>query len=639
MAINETVHTRVTADASQAVGAFRRVEGALGSVGKAARESSSSSNDFFSGITGGLMKFNLALGGIEKGLGLVKDAIGLAKFSVEMEKLEKAVPTAVLDALRVASRGLATDMDLLRAANAAMRGDFALSGDEMVTMTRAATVLAAQTLRPLAEVMNILTDATRGKTRALDDLTVNFEKTGDQVKDKIALFRKFNEIIGDAAPFDAQAENLTRMTTTWENQLNQIKSDLGEVAEVLLVIIEPITALAGVVAKLLKWAGRTTVEAAKGAAYVLTTNPLDIAAENARGFGGGRQAETARAIEAERARRVQTYGEGQLAQEDYDRLADEASTMMSALAPAIADPVADAVAQALADFDMQQLGWSIGPEDMVRSPDIVAGPTKAAPKKTKTKTGRRTDTAGAPIGFMPPSTFHIDPGISMDELFVGGSAMGMGPSQSAQQAAIDAQLELQMATFNATQAYADQVEVLAQLSDQTTLAGGAYAVFGGAMSAAIDAAIMGNESIGTAALKAVASVLRGIAQESAVKALFEVAQGWAAFAIGSPTAIGHFKASAAFAATATAAGVGAAALYSATGSRGGPGGSSAGAAGGGYSSPGSRSGSGGGDTIIVQVGDGFVGDAHALAEEIDRKVRAGKRAGIVRDGQGAVTFS
>jgi hypothetical protein len=140
-------------------------------------------------------------------------------------------------------------------------------------------------------------------------------------------------------------------------------------------------------------------------------------------------------------------------------------------------------------------------------------------------------------------------------------------------------------------------DAMARLSDRSQLAGGAFGALTDGFAAAVDAAISGGDGIAKAFAKAAAASLKSTAIQASINALFETAKGFAAIAVGSPSAAGHFKAAATFAATAAAAGVGSAALGALAG---GGGGASAGrgAAGGGFMASRGANDNGGGTTVI-----------------------------------------
>jgi hypothetical protein len=113
-----------------------------------------------------------------------------------------------------------------------------------------------------------------------------------------------------------------------------------------------------------------------------------------------------------------------------------------------------------------------------------------------------------------------------------------------------------------------------KLGDQTTAIGGAFTAMSAGLTAAVDAAITGSDSIGRAFLKAAGAALRGIALESTARAAYETAMGIGALAnpLTAATAAGHFASAKAFAVAAAIAGVGSAGLSAAAGSGGGSGG-------------------------------------------------------------------
>lgn len=166
-----------------------------------------------------------------------------------------------------------------------------------------------------------------------------------------------------------------------------------------------------------------------------------------------------------------------------------------------------------------------------------------------------------------------------------------------------------------------------------------YGIMQDGLMTGIEAMILGHESAGKAGLRASAMIARGLAGEFSLRAM-------GAFASGNvPQGLAFVGAAAA--ATATAAG-----LMAAAGSGGGgpqlPGGggygggasvSPGGGAPPGWGTLGSGSSGGGGETINLYVGDGFVGKPAELAAEIDEALRAGKRSGRIKSIPGAVTWA
>jgi hypothetical protein len=178
---------------------------------------------------------------------------------------------------------------------------------------------------------------------------------------------------------------------------------------------------------------------------------------------------------------------------------------------------------------------------------------------------------------------------------------------------------------------AQQVEEFSKkIADSSSIAGGAFQSLSSGLAAAVEAAISGGDSIGKAFLKAAAAQLKATAVQSSVLALFETAKGFAALAVGSPTAAAHFKSAAVFGATALAAGVVGAGL----GAAGGGGASSPQTSGSGSSTANiagrSNSSGSGGLTVIVNV-SGVVGDAASVGAQINKAIDTGLRSGTTRD--------
>jgi hypothetical protein len=182
-------------------------------------------------------------------------------------------------------------------------------------------------------------------------------------------------------------------------------------------------------------------------------------------------------------------------------------------------------------------------------------------------------------------------------------------------------------------ARAKQLDAFAkQIQDTSSIAGGAFQSLSSGLAAAVEAAISGGDSIGKAFLKAAAAQLKATAVQSSVLALFETAKGFAALAVGSPTAAAHFKSAAVFGATALAAGVVGAGLGAASGGASSP--QTSGSAGASTANIAGRSNSNGsgGLTVIVNV-SGVVGDAASVGAQINKAIDTGLRSGTTRDRQ------
>lgn len=172
----------------------------------------------------------------------------------------------------------------------------------------------------------------------------------------------------------------------------------------------------------------------------------------------------------------------------------------------------------------------------------------------------------------------------------------------------------------------------AALGDQTSAIGGSLAALTGGLTAAVDAAISGHESIGKAALKGAGAVLKSIALQATGYAAFEAAQAW----VFPAAAALHLTAAAKMAGVAALTGVLAAGAGALAGGGGGGGARGSSAATGGYASrPSSGPGGQGGNTIIVNI-NGFYGDEKQAIPAIHRGLEKAEQARRVRPASSRV---
>jgi hypothetical protein len=232
-----------------------------------------------------------------------------------------------------------------------------------------------------------------------------------------------------------------------------------------------------------------------------------------------------------------------------------------------------------------------------------------------------------------------DPLAYLQSSFGGSSGLSKGFGnmfsglQSAGQAAgggVNQVLNAQLADF-------DEMKVTAEEATAAINAG--FGALGNGISAAVEAAVSGSDSIGRAFAKATQMALRSLAIENTVRALTEGALAIAAAArYDGVGATKHAAAAAKHAIAAAAAGAGSAVM----GALGGGGSAAPPGGGGGGSSgrpaTGSQLGSNGPQVINVYVqGAISSGDYSKLGAEIEKAVDTGRRSGRVRDQQTVTT--
>lgn len=173
---------------------------------------------------------------------------------------------------------------------------------------------------------------------------------------------------------------------------------------------------------------------------------------------------------------------------------------------------------------------------------------------------------------------------------------------------------------------------LQEIQDETTAIGGALATLTGGLTAAVDAAIAGNESIGRAFLKGSAQVLKGIALKATGLAAFEGAMAW----VEPLESARHLTAAGKLLAAAAISGTLAAGAGGLAGAIGGGGGRGSSAATGGYSSrPSSGPAAQGGNTYNVNI-NGFYGDERQAIPAIHRGLEKAEQSRRVRPSSSRV---
>ena len=178
------------------------------------------------------------------------------------------------------------------------------------------------------------------------------------------------------------------------------------------------------------------------------------------------------------------------------------------------------------------------------------------------------------------------------------------------------------------------VDIRDQLNDTTSAIGGTFAAMSAGLTAAVDAAITGSESIGKAALKASATDLSAIAIEATANSVFSIAEG----IFGNPKG---FAAAGQYAIAAAVAGAGAAALGAAVGSMGGGAGARTGGPtslpGGGFARSPSNQNSANEAPIHVHIHAPIIGGTKEASKLISQGIEEGKAARRIRDPRSRVT--
>lgn len=602
---------KIKADAQPAIKEVIKLQKAQEGFRYEVEKGGKSFSQFIDGAAVGLAKFNLAMGGINTGLGMLKQGIDMAKEVNAMERLERALPTGAVDRLSRASQGLIDRHSQLRLGVKGLTGDFALTQTQMEKVMQAAVALEQRGFGPAAENAEKLLDALAKGVNKLDDFGINLEKTTDRQADVNEAMKKFDELIR-TTPVDERAASMA--------QLEQAIS--GVVLAVKEVVASVVNGLASINQALPD--GWKLGDLAKGA--------LNVASAGAIGMSPAQQA-YADLLKGQDA--FSTFlgrGRGILGNIGNTRLKPNIGPR------ATADQIEEYEIQQLIDLgvDPTAFGWyrvgatgqdyrKKGPKtEYVRNrPGAYNGPEGLGWQANDPGMGM----FGTPLAFLGLQ----DPSFATQVL--GGTGIGRGGEFGANRLQFD---QDPMARLRGKAGTAFKDFGLDVAADQI---GAAASAMSSAMTAALEAAISGSEGIGKAARKASAQVLKALAVESAGRAVYEGALALGSLAIGNVAgASTHGAAAAKFAIAAAVTGAGAAALGSGTGAFQGGGGGGAGApAGGGFTrAPTAGQGGGGGTNITINFGDGFVGDQRQVADAVAKAVQDSQRRGGSRTG--AVRF-
>lgn len=610
MADEAVAFFKVKADTSTAVKEIEKLRTAQKGVGYEVEKTASAFDKFVNSASDSMAKFNLAMGGVEKALGYVKKTLDISKEVDAMERFERALPSGAVDRLARASQGMIDKATQLRLGVKGLTGDFALTQTQMEKVMQTAVALEQRGFGPAAENAEKLIDALAKGVNKLDDFGINLEKTRDRQHDVNAAMEKFDEIVAATGPLDERTESLAKMQRTIEDATLAIKQ----------MIAAAVTGIASVVNAMRQgardYAGDKTATGVFGKLGAFLYAPVEGVSQawgGEYGWGGGD------------AMKLFT-GSGNAAQPFIKGLGFRPTAP-----PVTSFPGRAGSPYAPQTIDMTGDGMVIGrsqPPDPYRSNAYQARDREinlggalgylqdaGGPLSIGRQLGYGSTSQGA-LRMLGPGQ-----GMSLSGAFGGGGLFGANRFQFDQDP---------MAKLRDKNPLANLEQ---QLGDTSTAVGTAYATISSGITAAVDAAITGSDSIGKAAAKASAMVLKSLSIEATGRAVFYGAMALGSLAYGNAADAAKFGATAAkFALAAAATGAGAALLGSSVGAFGGGGGAAQQPAGGGFSrSPTAGQNMAGGTNITINFGDGFVGDQRQVADLVAKAVKDSQRRGGTRD--------
>jgi hypothetical protein len=244
------------ADTSQARGEIAKLGEAEKKAAQEAVTASEARNAMYERVAAGITKLNVAMSVITKGVELAGQA--WAAYD-EQQDLAAAKGSISIDGLRRASRGLKTDLDLLKLAAVSQNTTFKLSQQQLEQATRAMRTFEEAGYDG-AKVQTALENAIKkGSIEPLKELGVNLELA----KDATGKYNQLLEVLAEKSQSAGDAElsrgdKMKQSVVSYQNAIRDLKVAVGE----LVLAFQPVLA--------------TLADVAKGVASVVSQIPAEI---------------------------------------------------------------------------------------------------------------------------------------------------------------------------------------------------------------------------------------------------------------------------------------------------------------------------------------------------------------------------
>lgn len=224
------------ADTSQARSEIGKLGEAEKKAAQDAVDASDKRNAMYERVAAGITKLNVAMGVVTKGIELAGQA--WAAYD-EYQDLAAAKGAISIDGLRKASKGLKTDLDLLKLAAVSQNTTFKLTQEQLENATRAMRTFEEAGFDG-AKVQAALENAIKkGSIEPLKELGVNLELA----KDQTGKYNQLLEVLAEksAAAGDAElsrGDKMKQSIVAYQNAIHQMKVAVGE----LVVAFQPLIA-------------------------------------------------------------------------------------------------------------------------------------------------------------------------------------------------------------------------------------------------------------------------------------------------------------------------------------------------------------------------------------------------------------
>ncbi len=601
--IEQQVHTKVTADASQANAEMGKFKKAVDDVGGAGRSLGQKVSDGLDMAVRALIKFNLAVGGVQAGIGLLREGLDALRDVEAFHKLEQAVPVEVFERLDAATGNLFKKQQLLTVATKALNADFKFTAAQMADVLKASRTLSDQGYGPMEQIQEKLIKSVSKQGEGLDDFNLIIDKTKSGVERTNEVLAKLHGLAEESSITD-ETRTIAEMDRAFADLAMTLKEDIVPIIVQLVSLIHETIAgwddmLGGIErrqAQLQRDQALANLERTRtGAAFLGDVSGANDA-QNKRDW-------------------LRVRGRETLSDADY----------FGALQ---------------GDLGTPSTKWvhSESPKTGGATPVYVVNAREVGEHTVQPwyQTGEGDFGAAAWDSSSLDVLDFENANRNTDERQLANSANRRGLGQ----------LRGQGSSFTGSADLAGMSDPLKgmkdDLADTSTVVGATYATLAAGMAAAVDAAITGGDSIVRAAAKASAGVLKALAIQAIGKAGWYGVEALGYAIVGDEgRAAASLLAAARYATQAAALAGLASGLGSLAGgggaSAGGGGGASyagAGAAGGGYMTGG---GGGGGAANITIVIGGGVTDTKSIANAVTEGLRQAERQGQ-RTTFGTTTF-
>jgi hypothetical protein len=618
MGILEKILLSIRADTKQA-------QRAMGALGKS-----------IDGIAVGFAKFGLAVQGVETALNAVKGAFDFAKEGATFQRNLKVIGEGALGRFEAAAKGGLDQATLLEERMKSMSGTMKLNNAQFETAVKFADEMSQRGFGPMNEILKQTVDRLKKGGEGMDDFGIELDKVtkGEDSKAgrSVKILAEMNKILQNPVERDGLVDGLDAVEAGFKNLSTTLSSTFASALKKVMPLIKDIgggiNALVEDLFSLNAVDRSGDLSERKAAQQILATISGTVGTQEGGMFQtpGG-----VSFMSLEKGVREGLQGAVRQSLSTGISFGDAVQKNLSDEEIAAVWPLLKRVERRflLSKAGMRKMENEIG------SVLDAAGPNEKDVKGIK---GGKGGGGGGKLG-----------GLSPDDLAVGAIGFGQTADDIRDQRGDGAKFTINMfekvadaavTQFNRmTNAGAMFRDTNREIVDALGFQRDAWGALGSVVGAAVGDMIEGQFSLRGTILGTIKEVLKGLAIEYSVKSVGMLAEGFALSSVGSPLAEAAFTSAKEFGVAAALAGAGAATVGAVAGSGGsgsrGRGAATGGPVGAGVPSPGG--GRGGGETINVYVGQGFIGRPEELGREIKEAVRASDRAGNSRDRR-AVRF-